>query len=112
MWVIKNVTCLVSTTISLHVPQLSHEETPNEIIKAAILASLAIALITQHQEAAAFNEKNNLEVGSSHSHGTCENDSHCNPGTAYNNDDEYSNTGCNTHRFDDICKENSFTKPH
>jgi len=74
----------------------------------AILASLSFALIIQHQDVAAFNDKNQGVVND-HSHfqfGTLTG----NEGTVTNSGIAHTNDNFNSHR-EDTTKENSFIKP-
>ena len=46
--------------------------TTSKVVIITALASLAIALSLQHQDVAAFNDKNNNFVANTHSHTSCE----------------------------------------
>jgi len=76
------------------------------------LASLAIALTIQQQDVAAFNDKNNQNVGNTHSHQSCQTGScDTSDGHVFNSEEIHSNDNFNSHRDDPGPKDNTFVKP-
>ena len=81
------------------------------LLATAALAVLAIALIMQQQNVAAFNDNNEFS-SNSHGHVNCGTSScQSNGAGTYNNEGSHSNYNCNSQRAGDECKVNSNTKP-
>ena len=75
------------------------------------LATLAVTLTIQQPDVAAFNDKNNQNVGNSHGHQSCDSDGcDTSDGHVFNSDTIHSNDNFNSHR-DDTQKTNDFVKP-
>ena len=85
--------------------------TTSKVVIITALASLAIALSLQHQDVAAFNDKNNNFIANTHSHTSCETGlCEGNDGFITNSATAHSNENFNSNR-DPMQKSNSFIKP-